>query len=263
MPPALPLITLLTDFGIKDYFVASMKGVILTINPDARLIDISHGISSHQIAEAAYCLHACYRTFPEGAVHVVVVDPGVGGARRPILVTTSRYVFVAPDNGVLTPVFAEEQDVEIRHLENRRYQLDSPGGTFHGRDLFAPAAAWLTKGETPSSFGRLISDPIRLNWPQPAVAERRIIGEVVYIDCFGNLISNIAVGQCHMMKPGCARIQVGAHAIGNIVASYSDGAADVPHALINSNGMLEIFLKERSARDCMQAGVGTIVEVTW
>lgn len=261
MPPALPLITLLTDFGTKDYFVASMKGVILTINPDVRIIDITHDILPHQIEEAAYCLQACYRTFPEGTVHVVVVDPGVGSSRRPILIKTSRYYFVAPDNGVLTPVLNGEQGVEIRQLENRQYQLESPGATFHGRDLFVPAAAWLTKGAVLSSFGNPVSDPVRMNWPQPTVKERRIVGEVVYIDRFGNLISNISLAQLESVKSGTPQIRVGAHLVGSIVASYSEGAADVPHGLINSNGMLELFLKEGPASEFLQVGVGTVVEM--
>lgn len=261
MFPALPLITLLTDFGTKDYFVASMKGVILTINPDARIIDITHDISPHQIAEAAYCLQACYRTFPEGTVHVVVVDPGVGSNRRPILVKTSRYYFVAPDNGVLTPVLDEETGVEIWQLENRRFQRSSPGSTFDGRDVFAPAAAWLTKGEALSSFGKLVADPVRINWPQPRVAARTIVGEIVYIDRFGNLISNISLSQIEAGKTGRPEIRVGEHLVGKLVANYKEGVADVPYALINSNGMLELFLKERPASEFLQIDVGAVVEI--
>ncbi|MDO9119123.1 MAG: SAM-dependent chlorinase/fluorinase [Nitrospira sp.] len=261
MPPALPLITLLTDFGSKDYFVASMKGVILTIHPAARIEDVSHHITPHRIDEAAYCLQACYRTFPEGTVHVVVVDPGVGSTRRPILVKTGRYYFVAPDNGVLTPVLNLEENVEIREIEHRQYQLQSPGATFHGRDVFAPAAAWLAKGTALSSFGRLVTDPVRLNWPQPKVTARTIIGEIVYIDHFGNLISNISHTQIEAGKLGRAEIRVGEHRIGNLVGSYSEGKADALHALINSNGMLELFLKERSASECLKIGVGAGVEM--
>jgi len=261
VPPALPLITLLTDFGSKDYFVASMKGVILRINSEARIIDISHDIGPHHIAEAAYCLQACYRTFPEGAVHVVVVDPGVGGHRRPILAKTGRYYFVAPDNGVLTPILNLEEDIEIREIENRQYQLPSPGATFHGRDVFAPAAAWLAKGTALSSFGRLVPDPVRMNWPQPRMTARTIIGEIVYIDRFGNLISNISCAQVDAGKLGRPEIRVGEHLIGNLVANYSEGQADVLHALINSNGMLELFLKERPASECLKIGVGAVVEM--
>lgn len=261
MPPALPLITLLTDFGSKDYFVASMKGVILTIHSAARIEDVSHHISPHRIDEAAYCLQACYRTFPEGTVHVVVVDPGVGSHRRPILVKTGRYYFVAPDNGVLTPVLNVEEDVEIREIENQRYQLQSPGATFHGRDVFAPAAAWLAKGTALSSFGRLVSDPVRMNWPQPRMTARTIIGEIVYIDRFGNLISNISRAQIEAGKTGRPEIRVGEHLVGSMVANYSEGKADVLHALINSNGMLELFLKERPASECLKISVGAVIEM--
>lgn len=261
MPPALPLITLLTDFGTKDYFVASMKGVILTIHPAARIEDVSHHITPHRIDEAAYCLRACYRTFPEGTVHVVVVDPGVGSNRRPILVKTGRYYFVAPDNGVLTPILSMEENVEIREIENQRYRLQSPGATFHGRDVFAPAAAWLAKGAALSSFGRLVSDPVRMNWSQPRVTARTIIGEVVYIDHFGNLITNISLAQIEAGKIGRPEIRVEGHLIGNLAAHYSEGRADVLHAVINSNGMLELFLKERSASECLKIGIGAVVEI--
>jgi S-adenosylmethionine hydrolase len=261
VPPALPLITLLTDFGAKDYFVASMKGVILTIYPAARIEDVSHHITPHRIDEAAYCLQACYRTFPEGTVHVVVVDPGVGSTRRPILVKTGRYYFVAPDNGVLTPILNVEEDVEIREIENQQYRLPSPGATFHGRDVFAPAAAWLAKGAALSSFGRLVSDPVRVNWPQARVTTRTIIGEIVYIDRFGNLISNISRTQIEACKVGRPKIRVGEHLIGSLVANYSEGKDDALHALINSNGMLELFLKERPASECLKIGVGVVVEM--
>ena len=227
MPPSLPLITLLTDFGSKDYFVASMKGVILTIHPAARIEDVSHHITPHQIDEAAYCLQSCYRTFPEGTIHVVVVDPGVGSHRRPILVKTARYYFVAPDNGVLTPILNLEEDVEIREIGGRQYQLHFPGATFHGRDVFAPAAAWLARGTALSSFGRLVPDPVRMNWPQPRMTARTIIGEIVYIDCFGNLISNISQAQIEAGQIGRPEIRVGEYLIGNLVASYSEGQADV------------------------------------
>ncbi|MCC6141247.1 MAG: SAM-dependent chlorinase/fluorinase [Nitrospira sp.] len=261
MPPAIPLIALLTDFGTKDYFVASMKGVILTIHPAARIVDISHDIGPHQIAEAAYCLQACYRTFPEGTVHVAVVDPGVGSHRRPILVATDRYYFVAPDNGVLTPIIDREAHVEIREIENRQYRLPSPGATFHGRDVFAPAAAWLATGAMLSSFGRLVSDPVRMNWPQPKVTARTIIGEIVYIDRFGNLISNISHAQIETCETGRPGILVEGHPIGNLVANYREGQADALHAVINSNGMLELFLKERPASEYLKIGLGTVVEI--
>lgn len=261
MPPALPLITLLTDFGTKDYFVASMKGVILTIHPATRIEDVSHHITSHRIDEAAYCLQACYRTFPEGTVHVVVVDPGVGSQRRLILIKTSRYYFVAPDNGVLTPILNLEEDIEIREIENQQYRLPSPGATFHGRDVFAPAAAWLAKGVEIASFGRLISDPVRIHWPEPRMTEGTIIGEIVYIDRFGNLISNISRTQIEGGKISRPEVRVGAHRIGRMAESYSVGPSNKLQAVINGNGMLELFLKEASASERLNIGVGTVVEI--
>jgi len=265
VPPALPLITLLTDFGGRDWFVASMKGVILTINPAARIVDLSHQITPHRIEEAAYCLHSCYRYFPEGTIHVAVVDPGVGSSRRPILVKTARYYFVAPDNGLLTPVLKAEPDVEIRQLENRQYRLESPGATFHGRDVFAPAAAWLTKGTAAAAFGCPVSDPVMINWPRPTMEGTRVRGQIVYVDRFGNLISNIGLAQFGGMPSDPMRdrlhIRVGAHHIHGLVTSYSEGGSGVPHALINSNGLLEVFVKKQRADDFLRAAVGATIDV--
>lgn len=263
MPPVPSLITLLTDFGTKDYFVASMKGVILTIHPDVRIEDVSHHITPHRIDEAAYCLQACYRTFPEGTVHVVVVDPGVGSRRRPILVKTGRYYFVAPDNGVLTPVLNMEEDVEVREIENQQYRLPSPGATFHGRDVFAPAAAWLARQRPFDSFGQLIQDPVRLPLDTPFWQGSILKGKIVSIDRFGNLISNVTV---HMFEEACVRrgqqipsIHLGDVRIEGLVQSYSDGSMDKPSALINSDGQIEVFLKEKSAAAVLGVMVGEII----
>lgn len=265
MPSALPLITLLTDFGERDWFVASMKGVILSISPSARIVDFSHHITPHRIGEAAYCVQSCYRYFPEGTVHVAVVDPGVGSSRRAILVKTARYYFVAPDNGLLTPIFTEEPDAEIWQLENRQYQLESPGATFHGRDVFAPAAAWLSTGVAAASFGRPISDPVTIDWPQPTVEGARVRGQIVYVDRFGNLISNIAVahlgGMVSVTRRDRLHIRVGAHQIQGMVASYSEGGSDRACVLINGNGMLEVFAREQRAVDLLGAGLGTAIEL--
>ena len=142
MATAISVITLLTDFGDRDYFVASMKGVILGINPQARIIDLSHRIPAHDIHAAAYLLKASYSYFPDGTVHLAVVDPGVGTARKPLLVSTSRYHFIAPDNGLLSYIYQDELSVEVRPIENKQYRLDSEGATFDGRDVFAPASVY-------------------------------------------------------------------------------------------------------------------------
>lgn len=265
MPSALPLITLLTDFGTRDYFVASLKGVILTINPDARIVDLSHDIAPHAVTEGAYMLQACYRAFPEGTIHLAVVDPGVGSNRRPILAKTSRYYFVAPDNGILSPILDDVSDVEIRQLENPRYRLESPGATFHGRDIFAPAAAWLSRGAVLSSFGPPVCDPVKTDWPKPTVTDEAIAGQIVYVDRFGNLISNLTMRDIAPTRAGSRRlaplIRLADYTIGGLVGSYSEGDSSRPCALINSDGRLEIFLKERSAAAVMAAGPGAPVVV--
>jgi S-adenosylmethionine hydrolase len=253
MPAALSLITLLTDFGDRDYFVASMKGVILSINPQAQIVDVSHQIRAHDIAEGAYLLKSCFRYFPEGTVHVAVIDPGVGTARRPILVSTSRFHFVGPDNGIFTHVLAEEQQPEVRQIQNRQYRLDAAGATFDGRDLFAPAAAWLTKGQPPSSFGPLLSDYERFSIREPRWERQVLVGEIVYIDRFGNLISNFTRAHVDevraVTKRGQPVIRLADITIEGLVHGYGEGRSDVPAALVNSNGQLEVFCKEGRAAD--------------
>ena len=265
MPSALSIVTLLTDFGSRDYFVASMKGVILNINPQTHVVDLSHDVTPHDIAQAAYLLKSCYRFFPDGTVHVAVVDPGVGSNRRPILVSTSRYFFIGPDNGVFSYIFEEESQVEIRQIENRQYRLDSDGSTFDGRDVFAPAAAWLTKGRPLGSFGRLVSNCERLSVRKPGWDHHLIAGEVVYVDHFGNLISNLTRLQLSELRSHTKRpepsIRIGGITIDGLSRSYSDGTPGRPHALLNSNGQLEIFVKEGRAADLLGVTRGERIEL--
>jgi S-adenosylmethionine hydrolase len=267
MPHAISLITLLTDFGDRDYFVASMKGVILNINSQARIIDLSHQVTPHQVEEAAYLLKSSYRYFPDGTVHVAVVDPGVGSARRPLLVSTSRFYFLAPDNGLLSYIFDEELSVEVRTIENKQYRLDSEGATFDGRDLFAPAAAWLTRGQAPGSFGKLIRDYVKLPIPEPAVSNKSLTGRIVHVDHFGNLISNITplhlkeIQGVARKSPSDLTIRLAGATIQGLVTCYADGASDKPHALLNSNGQVEIFLKEGSAAEALKCARGETVEI--
>jgi len=251
VPQTFPLITLLTDFGDRDWFVASMKGVILSINPQATIVDLSHHIPSHDLESGAFVLHSCYRNFPHGTIHVAVVDPGVGGARRPLLASTDRYHFVAPDNGLLTYVLEEAENAEIRVIENRRYLIEPLGRTFDGRDVFAPAAAWLAKGESPASFGSSVADVVRIQLQAPSWDGQTLIGEVVYVDKFGNLITNVTRHHVEQVlkatgRPKCS-VFLGEHRIHGLVTSYGEGSLDSPHALINSNGYLEVFFKEADA----------------
>jgi S-adenosylmethionine hydrolase len=243
-----------------------MKGVILSINPQAQIIDLSHQVAAHDIAEGAYVLKSCYRYFPEGTVHVAVIDPGVGTARRPILVSTPRCYFVGPDNGVFTPIFADEGNSEVREIENRQYRLDAEGATFDGRDLFAPAAAWLTKGRPAGSFGRLLSDYERLSIREPRWERQVLAGEIVYIDRFGNLISNLTVAHVNevlqVSKRGHPVIRLGDTTIEELLHSYGEGQPDVPGALINSNGYVEVFCKKDRAADRLGLGRCARIELS-
>ncbi|MEX5218645.1 MAG: SAM-dependent chlorinase/fluorinase [Nitrospira sp.] len=266
MPGALSVMTLLTDFGTRDYFVASMKGVILNINPQARIADLSHEVAPHDIAGAAYLLKSCYRYFPDGTVHVAVVDPGVGSNRRPLLISTSRYFFIGPDNGLFTYVCDEETGVEIRQIENRQYRLDSQGSTFDGRDLFAPAAAWLTKGQAVSSFGRLLTTYERIPTAAPGWDRQVMAGQIMHVDHFGNLISNLTSFELKevrgVTKRAASSLRLGGQTIEGLVSSYSDGDSGVPQALINSNGQIEVFVREGNAAELLGIGRGARIELT-
>jgi S-adenosylmethionine hydrolase len=259
------LVTLLTDFGDRDYFVASMKGVILGINPQARIVDLTHQIAPQHVEDAAYVLKSAYPYFPDGTVHVAVVDPGVGSARRPLLVSTSRYFFLAPDNGLLSYIYQDESSVDVRQIENRQYRLDSEGTTFDGRDVFAPAAAWLTRGQTPGSYGRLVRDFAKLPLAEPAWKSQAFVGQIVYVDHFGNLISNITALHVKEVQGVTKRphvtVRIGGMTIDGLTACYADAAPGEPCALINSNGQLEIFIKEGSAADLLKLGRGERIDV--
>lgn len=265
MASAISLVTLLTDFGDVDYFVPSMKGVMLGINPQMRVVDLTHQIPPQGIEQAAFFLKSCYRYFPDGTVHVVVVDPDVGTERRTLLVSTSRYFFLAPDNGVLSYVLEEETSVEVRSIENKQYRLESDGATFDGRDLFAPSAAWLTRGQTPGSYGRLIYDAMSLPKQAPKIQEGRLKGHIVYIDHFGNAITNVTVSDLEnfrsVTKKELSGVQVGNFEIHGLKRHYAEGALGLPEVLINSNGHLEIFIKQGNAADRCHLQRGQVVTV--
>ena len=259
MQDARPLITLLTDFGERDCFVASMKGVILSINSAVKIVDLSHQIASHQIQEAGYFLKSCYRYFPAGTIHVAVVDPGVGTERRALLVSAAGSFFVGPDNGLFTEVLEQEVGAKVWQINSPQYRLETVGSTFDGRDVFAPAAAWLSKGVPPAFFGPAIHDPIYRSVATPVWHEEVLIGKIVSVDRFGNLISNITARQVREFRAvgdQSLEIHVGAYVINDLVGSYSQGSQQGPSALINSSENLEIFLREESAARCLQVGVG-------
>jgi S-adenosylmethionine hydrolase len=243
-----------------------MKGVILTINPHATLVDLSHHIRPHSVEDAAYLLRSCYRYYPEGTVHVAVVDPGVGSERRPLIAKSERYFFLAPDNGLLTYILADNSEMEVREIENKAYRLISQGRTFDGRDLFAPAAAWLTKQQPFASFGRLIDDCKTFTISKPKWEAMVLVGEIVHVDRFGNLISNLTSHHVQEVRDVTKRpnalIRIAGHKIETFAGSYSEGTAEQPTALINSDGRLEIFLKEASAADLLKVGRRARVEIS-
>ncbi len=189
------MITLLTDFGLSDYFVPAIKGVILTINPQALIVDLTHEIAAQDIDSAAFTLGACYRNFPPGTIHMAIVDPGVGSTRRAIVVRSARYLFVGPDNGIFSDVYRRESNMRVFQIESDQYLLHPVSPTFHGRDIFAPVTAWLSRGVDPETIGEEIEDYIRFEIPQLTAMreERAIVGHIIHIDRFGNCVTNLTV----------------------------------------------------------------------
>ena len=262
------VITLTTDFGLRDHFAGVMKGVILSINPDVELIDISHEIGSYDITGGALTLAQSYRYFPPGTIHLVVVDPGVGSARRPILATTARHSFVAPDNGVLSMVYEREETLEVRHVTADHYWLKPVSNTFHGRDIFAPVAAWLSKGVTPENFGDLITDYVKIPRTRPTrrqeAGETRVEGTVLAVDKFGNLITSLTpedVPELFSGSPPDLRIVVNRCEIASLRQSYAEGQPREVFAIPGSSGFIEIATHRGSAAQALDAAPGAPVVV--
>lgn len=253
----LSIITLLTDFGTKDYYVGAMKGVILKINPQCTLIDISHQVSPQDIREGAFLLANTFSYFPEGTIHLAVIDPEVGGKRKPILLKTRNYFFVGPDNGLFTLAAQRDGVDRVIELTNSKYFLSSISSTFHGRDIFAPVAAHLSLGVRPQAFGKRIDQWVRLDLKKPEEKGSRLIGEVFLIDHFGNLISNIEKERVlGFIKDHSFVIKVGRERISKISQGYWEGRKDEILALFGSAGFLEIAVREGSAQKRLRLGRG-------
>jgi S-adenosylmethionine hydrolase len=243
-----PIITLHTDFGSVDHYAAAMKGVMLGICPEARLIDICHEIAPYAIAEAAFTLLQAWKCFPEGTVHLIVVDPGVGSARRPILVEAAGHRFVAPDNGVLTMVYDALATHEVREITADPYFRQPVSQTFHGRDIFAPVAAHLAKGVQAEAFGSRIGDYRQLAFSKPScTSEDTWMGTVLKIDRFGNVITNFH--SANWVRPGATpfEIRTGSHSISRIASSYAEMPPDEPCLIAGSAEFLEISVNQGSA----------------
>jgi S-adenosyl-L-methionine hydrolase (adenosine-forming) len=260
-----PLITLTTDFGTNDHFVGAMKGVILEIVPEAQIIDICHSVQAFDVLDGALTISQAYSYFPSRTVHMVVVDPGVGTARRPIVASSDKYHFVAPDNGVLSLVYAREERMHVRHVTSEHYFLQPVSNTFHARDIFSPVAAYLAKEVDSLKFGEEIADYVRFNAPKPkAVDQNRLRGVVLKVDRFGNLITNITPQDVPtLFAQGAKRfkITVGTREVTEMRNAYAEGAPGEVFGVLGSMGFLEIAANRGAAAQLTGAGKGTDVNI--
>ncbi len=255
-------ITLTTDYGLKDPYVGIMKGLILNINPVARIIDISHQVSPQNILEALLILRAVHMFFPIRTIHVAVVDPGVGSPRRPILVVTPKHYFIGPDNGIFS--FLYEGEHMVIHLTAEHYFLQSEDTTFHGRDIFAPVAAWLSKGVHVSKFGDTINDYLKISIPKPKkISDDLLEGEIIYIDGFGNAVSNISRNEVRNFASGQSgiKILIKGIEIPGISQFYAQTIDKGPSAIINSSGLLEIYIYRGDAAKTLELKKGDKIGV--
>ena len=263
------IITLLTDFGTKDEYVGLMKGVILSINPRAAIVDITHNINSQDVVHAALTIHSSYRYFPTGSVHLIVVDHGVGTERNVLALEKKNHTFIAPDNGVLTRLFDDADIAKLIRISNSDYFLSPVSHTFHGRDIIAPVGAHLSKGVGLSKLGSEmdLQEAVRLDNLQARLLKNGdIIGKIIAIDHFGNLISNVETGQLAQYDQTGPRsrlkIKIGSHVIDGLSKTYGDVRSDIPLALIGSRGYLEIAVNCGSAARKLKIRQGDTVRVT-
>jgi S-adenosylmethionine hydrolase len=257
-----PVITLTTDFGLSDHYVGVMKGVIVSICPRARIVDISHGVGAFEIAEAAFTISQAYRYFPRGTVHLVVVDPGVGTSRRPILAQAAGQNFIAPDNGVLSMIYAREKH-KVRAISSVRYFLQPVSNTFHGRDIFAPAAAHLAAGVAPARFGKPIADYLRLDFDKPVRTGRRAwTGAILKVDRFGNLVTNFSVEDFPDLDKRGFEMAAGPQRIGMLARHYAERGPGEPFLIVGSAGYYEISVGQASAAKLLGCAAGAPLELT-
>jgi S-adenosylmethionine hydrolase len=256
------IITLLTDFGLKDPYLASMKGVILKINPRCMLIDITHQVNPHDVEEGAFILANAYSTFPKGTIHLAVVDPGVGGPRKPILLVTENHFFIGPDNGLFTFALQREKMKQGVALTRPNFFLPRVSTTFHGRDIFAPVAAHLSLGIRPKAFGKEIDSWVELPSQKPRMKEGKLLGEIIHVDTFGNLVSNIDQQRLSQFsKDRSFVIRVGRRTIRGLEKRYQEGKKNEPIALFGSGGFLEISIREGNAQKLLKVRRGDPIQI--
>lgn len=255
------LITLITDFGVSDHFVGVMKGVILGIAPRVRVVDITHAITPFEINEAAFVIAQSWRYFPKGTIHVVVIDPGVGSARRPLLVEAAGHYFIGPDNGVFSMIY-DVGPHKVREITNPKVMLPEISRTFHGRDVFAPAAAHLSRKTPPAKVGTRINDAIRSAALVPTqTAPNQWSGRVLQIDHFGNLITNFPVEAFSEVKIQPFELRVGMERIHRLALTYSETNLGEMFVIAGSSGYLEIAANQGDAAEITGCGAGAAVEL--
>lgn len=268
MNEAIPLITLTTDFGTEDHYVAAIKGVILWINPAVNIVDVTHEVPPHDVMEAAFIINNAYRFFPPNSIHIIVVDPGVGSSRRPLLVCTDHHKFIAPDNGVLSLILDQEHIVEAYELTSKHYWRGVASDTFHGRDIFAPVASWLSKGTRPRNFGEAAENLKKIDFPAPKnLDDKRILGTVIHVDRFGNAIINVDMDHLISLNrdilQNSLKLKSGNLTIADFKKTYSEGEPGKPFFLINSSNYLEIAMNQSPAASVLnlKRGAEVLIEI--
>lgn len=256
-----PIVTLTTDYGTKDHLVGVLKGVILRIVPNATVVDINHHVVPFDVLDGALTLAAAYSYFPPRTVHVVVVDPGVGTERRPILASCDQHYFVAPDNGVLSLVYARDAATSVRHVTSSHYFLNPVSPTFHGRDIFAPVGAWLARNYQTEAFGEEISDYTRFTLPRPKSAGQAMKGVVLRVDSFGNLMTNFTPEDLPAagVADGTIKLEIAGKRVERLGRTFADGPAGEPVAIVGSSGFLEIAVNQGNAARTLGANRGSEV----
>jgi S-adenosyl-L-methionine hydrolase (adenosine-forming) len=254
-------ITLTTDFGHKDPFVGIMKGVILGINPSANVIDLTHGVPPQDLMAGAMVLRHAVGFFPRGTIHVAVVDPEVGTKRRPLLIEADDFFLLGPDNGLLSLALEGKQSLKGIELSNKIYHIQPTSTTFHGRDIFAPIAAYLSLGIPPDHFGHRVEDFARIPWPAVISTDQGILGKVVYVDGFGNLVTNVREEDLKAFNREHLTVCVGKIQVQGLAASYAGGLDRGIVALINSWGLLEISLYRGNAQSRLEVTTGEVVHI--
>ncbi len=258
------IISIITDFGERDGWVGTMKGVILRINPNAKIVDISHQVTPGDILEASLILQASFPFFPQGTIHLCVVDPGVGSKRRAIVVATPRYTFVGPDNGLFTPIYQRENYQALEITNQDLFYSPLPSQTFHGRDIFAPVAAHLSLGLAVEKVGPQTEDLVMVEFPSPLVSSREIKGEVIHIDRFGNLTTNITKELFEKnVQNNPFELRIGKRVLKSLSLSYADGPKGELLAIWGSWGYLELSVNQGSAQKLLSATKGTKLTIMY